>query len=109
MKSKGRSSSSFVLFVSYCDLYTGYGNQAETLTGRVAIWTWALEEGSERPWLGHGFDSLWKVAPVFGTFEARHAENELLQQFYTLGIAGLVLMTGCYSSLWRRIQSTRHE
>ena len=93
------------LFLAYFDIYTTLGNQSETLTGRTAIWAWALSEGLERPWLGHGFDSMWKVAPLFGTFEARHAENEILQQFYSFGVAGVAVLIGCYWSLWRLIRT----
>lgn len=57
-------------------------------------------------WIGHGFDSWWKVVPPFGNemFEARHAENELLQQFYAYGAVGVVLFTGIYGSLFRQLR-----
>jgi O-antigen ligase len=52
-------------------------------------------------WIGHGFDSWWKVVPPFGDqFEARHAENELLQQFYAYGVLGIITLTGLYGSLY---------
>jgi exopolysaccharide production protein ExoQ len=92
------------LFEAYYDLYTTTGNQAETLTGRTAIWAYVLNAAFEQPWIGHGFDSMWKVVPAFGTFEARHAENELLQQFYSYGAAGIVMLCGLYGSLYRRIR-----
>ena len=92
------------LFIAYLDVYIGFGNQAETLTGRTAIWSWAFAGGLEKPWAGHGFDSMWKVAPVFGTFEARHAENELLQQFYAYGVLGLIALVGCYGALWKELK-----
>jgi O-antigen ligase len=94
------------LFESYYDVYTTAGNQVETLTGRTAIWAYALNAALEKPWFGNGFDSIWKVFPPFGNeqFEARHAENELLQQFYAYGIAGVVILAGLYGSLWLRIR-----
>ena len=92
------------LFEAYYDFYTTYGNQAETLTGRTAIWAFVLDAALEHPWIGHGFDSMWKVIPPFGTFEARHAENELLQQFYSYGVAGIVMLCGLYGSLYRKIR-----
>jgi O-antigen ligase len=92
------------LFEAYYDLYTTYGNQSETLTGRTAIWAYVVDAASSRLWLGHGFDSMWKVVPVFGTFEARHAENEVLEQLYCYGMAGLVLLCGLYGSLYRKIR-----
>lgn len=94
------------LFQAYYDIYTTTGNQAETLTGRTAIWAYVVDGTIERPWIGHGFDSMWKVIPAFGPdrFEARHAENELLQQLYTYGAAGVVLLAGLYGSLFLQMR-----
>ncbi|HVU48599.1 MAG TPA: O-antigen ligase family protein [Terracidiphilus sp.] len=94
------------LLSAYYGAYTTTGNQAETLTGRTAIWAWALDASLARPWFGNGFDAMWKVAPPFGgdLFEARHAENELLQQFFSYGACGIVLLAGVYGSLYRRIR-----
>ncbi len=94
------------LFEAYYDIYTTAGNQAETLTGRTAIWAYVLNAALERPWIGHGFDAMWKVIPPFGSdqFEARHAENELLQQFYAYGVAGICMLVGLYGSLYRQIR-----
>src|ERR1700728_2001728 len=94
------------LFEAYYDIYTNAGNQAETLTGRTAIWAYSLDAALEQPLIGHGFDSMWKVVPPFGPekFEARHAENELLTQFYAFGIVGIFLLIGIYGSLYRQIR-----
>jgi exopolysaccharide production protein ExoQ len=94
------------LFEAYYGIYTTAGNQAETLTGRTAIWAYVFSAALERPWIGHGFDSMWKVIPAFGPdrFEARHAENELLQQFWAYGAVGLVMLAGIYGSLFRQIR-----
>jgi hypothetical protein len=94
------------LFQAYYTVYTNAGNQAETLTGRTGIWAYALTAALEKPWLGNGFDSMWKVVPPFGPdrFEARHAENELLQQFYAYGAAGVVILIGLYGSLYWKIR-----
>jgi exopolysaccharide production protein ExoQ len=94
------------LFQAYFDIYTTSGNQAETLTGRTAIWATVLDAALQHPILGHGFDSLWKIIPPFGPdrFEARHAENELLQQFYAYGVFGVVLLAGLYASLFLQIR-----
>jgi exopolysaccharide production protein ExoQ len=92
------------LLVTYFDLYTGEGvNQAETLTGRLGIWAYFLDMALEQPWIGHGFHSVWKVIPPFGSdqFEARHAHNELLQQFYAYGVVGIGMMAGLYGSFFR--------
>lgn len=97
------------LFEAYYDVYTTAGNQAETVTGRTAIWLYALTAVTDHPWslwIGHGFDSWWKVVPPFGIglFEARHAENELLQQLYAYGAVGVVLLAGIYGSLYRQLR-----
>jgi len=95
------------IIASYFNTYTTTGNQAETLTGRTGIWIYCLTEGIDKPWFGNGIDSLWKVAPPFGPelFEARHAENELLQQFFTYGLAGIAMLAGVYGSFYRSIRS----
>jgi exopolysaccharide production protein ExoQ len=94
------------LFEAYYDIYTTAGNQAETLTGRTAIWAYVLNAAVEQPWIGHGFDSMWKVIPPFGSdqFEARHAENELLQQFYAYGVIGIAMLIALYGSLYQQIR-----
>ena len=95
------------LIGSYFDVYTTTGNQAETLTGRTAIWAYTLDVSLDKPWFGNGIDAMWKVFPPFGRemFEARHAENELLQQFFAYGVAGVIMLVGLYASLYRRILS----
>jgi exopolysaccharide production protein ExoQ len=97
------------LFEAYYNFYTTNGNQAETLTGRTAIWSYVLDAAPERPLIGHGFDSMWNVVPTFGTFEARHAENELLEQLYSYGMVGVLTLGGVYISLYRNIRRSAHE
>ncbi len=94
------------LFQAYYVVYTNAGNQAETLTGRTGIWAYVTSAAFEQPWIGHGFDSMWKVIPPFGPdrFEARHAENEWLTQFYAYGVVGVCLLGGIYGSLYRQIR-----
>ncbi|AFL87508.1 lipid A core-O-antigen ligase-like enyme [Terriglobus roseus DSM 18391] len=98
------------LLASYYALYlnTGAGRQLESLTGRLGIWTYILSEAVHRPWLGHGFHSVWKVIPMFyGVFEARHAHNEALQQFYAYGVVGVILLFAIYISLFQEIRKLR--
>lgn len=94
------------LLTSYYGVYTNAGNQSETLSGRLGIWAYFLAEAVQRPWVGHGFDSAWKVIPPFGRdqFEAAHAHNELLQQFYAYGLGGVILFFGIYGSVFRHIR-----
>lgn len=97
---------SWGLLTSYYDIYTNAGNQSETLSGRLEIWAYILAEAVQQPWIGHGFDSVWNVIPPFGPdqFEAAHAHNELLQQFYAYGVVGVGLFVAIYGSLYRQIQ-----
>ena len=92
------------LLANYYDVYTNAGNQSETLTGRIGIWAYILNEALQQPWIGHGFHSVWKVIPPFGVFEARHAHNEVLQQFYAYGMAGICILTGLYAAVFREIR-----
>lgn len=94
------------LLASYYDVYTNSGSQVETLTGRLGIWAYIGAEAVEQPWIGHGFHSVWKVIPPFGSdqFEARHAHNELLQQFYTYGAVGVCMFLGIYVSFFRQVR-----
>jgi len=94
------------LWETYFAIYTTTGNQAETLTGRTGIWAWSLAAALDHPWFGNGFDAMWKIAPPFGgdLFEARHAENELLQQFFSYGLCGILLLVGIYGSLYRQVR-----
>jgi exopolysaccharide production protein ExoQ len=94
------------LLLSYFDLYNnaGSGTNSETLTGRLGIWAVFLSEAVEKPWFGHGFHSAWNVIPPFGEFLARHAHNELLQQFYAYGVVGVCMLAGLYGSLYLHIR-----
>jgi exopolysaccharide production protein ExoQ len=95
------------LFFSYFDVYSNAGNQAESLTGRLGLWAIFLDQALQQPWIGHGFHSVWKVIPPFGPdqFEARHAHNELLQQFYAYGALGMTVLVGLYRSFWRAVRA----
>src|SRR6185312_14397314 len=41
------------LLEAYFSAYASKGNQAETLTGRTAIWAMAIVMGMDSPWTGH--------------------------------------------------------
>jgi O-antigen ligase len=94
------------LLGSYYDIYTNAGSQAETLSGRLGIWAYFLAEAIQQPWIGHGFDSAWMVVPPFGPdkFEAAHAHNELLQQFYAYGAVGICMFAGIYFNVYMHIR-----
>jgi O-antigen ligase len=92
------------LLISYWEIYSNLGNQSETLSGRLGIWAYFLVEGAQKPWFGHGFNSVWGIVPPFGPdkFEAAHAHNELIQQFYAYGAIGICIFVGYYWSLYRQ-------
>jgi O-antigen ligase len=92
------------LLTAYIDVYnsTGSGNQAETLTGRTVIWALTLSMGSEKPWFGHGVYSFRSLMPAFGNFQAVHAHNEILQQFFEYGLTGVIIVIGLYWSIYRQ-------
>ncbi|AXC11266.1 O-antigen polymerase [Acidisarcina polymorpha] len=91
------------LLTNYYDVYTNAGTESETLTGRLGIWAYFLSEAIDKPWLGHGFHSVWLVIPPFyDGFQARHAHNELLQQFYAYGAAGIFMLVAAYGSVLRQ-------
>jgi O-antigen ligase len=92
------------LIEAYYEVYINAGNQAETLTGRVGIWSFVLARAFEQPWIGHGFHSFRNVIPPFGSFEAWHAHNELIQQFYAYGAVGVFLLFAVYGSFYRQLR-----
>src|SRR6202000_1871742 len=55
----------------------------------------------EHPWLGHGLYSFRALIPAFGAFEPWHAHNEFLQQFFELGLVGVVITAALYLSLFQ--------
>jgi O-antigen ligase len=91
------------LLESYLDFYT-QSNNLETLTGRTYLWTQALDIASEKPWWGHGFDSFRWVFPPWEDFHPWHAHNELVQQFFAYGIAGILLVVVIYWSFYRQVR-----
>ena len=90
------------LLEAYFDTYA-QGNNLETLTGRTYIWSQSLEIGMERPWFGHGFDSFRWIFPPFGGFLPVHAHNEMIQQFFAYGIAGIVVVSCLYWAFYRQV------
>jgi exopolysaccharide production protein ExoQ len=91
------------LLDAYVDIYA-QSDHVETLTGRTFIWAESLDIALERPWLGHGFYSFRWIVPPFGPFEAWHAHNEFLQQFFAYGTVGLLVTIALYYFLVRLIR-----
>ena len=57
--------------------------------------------------MGHGIYSFKALIPAFGSFEAVHAHNEWLQQFFEYGVVGVVLAAGVYWSFYRLASRAR--
>lgn len=98
---------SWGLLETYLDLYAE-GSNLETLTGRTYIWTQSLDLAMEKPWLGHGFDSFRWVFPPFENFQPWHAHNELIQQLFTYGLVGIILVTGIYWAFYRGVRASQN-
>lgn len=75
-----------------------------TLTGRTTIWASSWEIAFETPWIGHGFYSYRSVVPFFGEFEAWQAHNDMLQQFFSYGVIGVLLAATVYVSFLRYLR-----
>lgn len=72
------------------------------LTGRVPVWTLAIQEGLKLPWIGHGYMSTYAAGFDNGFFWiAPSAHNVFVQAFYELGVIGLLLVLLLYIGLWR--------
>jgi O-antigen ligase len=56
----------------------------------------------EKPWFGHGFDSFRWLFPPFDNFQPWQAHNEVIQQFFTYGIVGVLVVGGAYWSFYRQ-------
>jgi exopolysaccharide production protein ExoQ len=91
------------LLEAYFTTYAS-GTDPETLTGRTFIWAVSLEYALKNPVLGNGFYSYRFIVPRFGAFEAQQAHNELLQQFFSFGVVGVVLTIGLYWAFFRQIR-----
>ena len=91
------------VLAQYVDTYTE-STDPSTLTGRTALWAASWDLAIEKPWFGHGFYAYRFLIPPFGTFEATHAHNELLQQFFALGAVGVFLVIGLYWAFFCQIR-----
>jgi exopolysaccharide production protein ExoQ len=91
------------LLATYLDTYTE-STDPSTLTGRTIIWATTYEFALKKPLFGYGFYAYRFIIPPFGLFEATHAHNELLQQFFALGAIGVILVVGIYWTFYRQIR-----
>jgi O-antigen ligase len=87
-----------------------------SLTGRVPLWEFLLDQARERPWLGYGYSAFWLgwtgpsefVSHVTGGWYPSHAHNGLLNLGLQLGLTGVVLfLLGMASAVHRALRSLR--
>lgn len=93
---------------TYLESYTK-GTGPETLTGRTLIWAISMEYALKKPYFGNGFYAYRFVVPRFDLFEAWQAHDELLQQFFSFGIPGVILVIGIYWTFYRQLRRSGHS
>jgi len=86
----------FLLVAS--DVFFSILGKDATLTGRTKIWSAAMRQIQEKPWIGYGYAAVWGDESGRGPFawiskeagfKAQHAHNAWLEQWLGMGILGL--------------------
>jgi O-antigen ligase len=86
----------FLLLAS--DVFFSILGKDATLTGRTQIWTAAMRQIEERPWLGYGYAAVWSDKSGWGPlawivhdakFTPQHAHNSWIEQWIGIGLVGL--------------------
>lgn len=87
----------FVLLAS--DVFFEILGKDATLTGRTQIWTAAMRQIEQRPWLGYGYAAVWSDKSGWGPvawivhdakFTPQHAHNSWIEQWIGIGLFGLM-------------------
>lgn len=85
--------------------------KSETLSGRTFLWSYAVENIQERPFLGYGYATFWKASSINVlisndiTWQAPHAHNGYLDLALDLGVLSAGLYIGIL--IWVLITSLR--
>ncbi|QDT66170.1 O-antigen ligase family protein [Calycomorphotria hydatis] len=85
----------------------GRQEQAESLTGRLPIWTEVSRYLVQRPWMGYGYDSFWTAEHIDAVSEELHwgireAHSSYVDTVLSTGYIGLfLLMCGLLAMLWK--------
>jgi len=75
---------------------------ADTLSGRAVLWVQVIPKILIRPFVGYGFASFADNWPANRWYTGQ-AHNELLQQWFTLGLIGVTLLALTYWKLFRAL------
>jgi exopolysaccharide production protein ExoQ len=101
------SAAALVLFAG--DTITTVLGRSSNLSGRTDIWRLVISSALEHPILGYGFAGFWGgVAPQSLTLDRRmgfhvlYSHNGYLDIFLTLGLVGLLLVSGLLASSVKR-------
>jgi O-antigen ligase len=87
------------LFLFASDMVFDLLGKDATFTGRTEIWSAILMEVEKRPWLGHGYGTVWTEQGTWGTlvwivkhagFKPIHAHSSWMEMLLWLGWVGLI-------------------
>jgi O-antigen ligase len=85
--------------------------EAESLTGRLDFWQFAMQKISERPWMGYGgyAGGRFVVLPGLGIPGNTEVLNTMVESFLDVGIWGPAVLVTVLVSIWSYlIRSSRH-
>jgi exopolysaccharide production protein ExoQ len=89
------------LVMTNLDFIFGFFNRSASLTGRVPMWLYVLENYFvKKPWFGHGFGAFWLQpginqavqSVVKWPYPVKVSDSGYLDVLLGLGVAGLLLM-----------------
>jgi O-antigen ligase len=99
-------------YSKYYQYYSDSG-QLETVAGRTGIWSDTVNYALDQPIIGHGVYSYRTFAPIQDTgewdFQAWHAHNEFLQQWFAYGLVGVILSMLIYWKFFRTCLAYWHH
>lgn len=67
---------------------SGHSKEILTLSGRLLIWPYVMEQIADAPWLGHGHAAGIALFRGFTPWRITHAHNAYLQALLSVGIVG---------------------
>lgn len=83
---------------AYIENYGNTVSALETLSGRTILWTSSIEMIKDSPINGYGIMSFRDIGPHVFSIKVPHAHNEIIQQLFSYGAIGLLLVIATYVS-----------